>query len=304
MALCHSEKKRSGNELGLNCYGVREVQEKREGAKRNKTMIKIEDIIKNINFNIKKNFDIKVYKTITSTNTVLKEMASKGAPEWTVLIAEEQTEGRGRMNRKFYSPSETGIYMSIILRPYIEVSQALFITTMTAVAVSEAVDEVFEVNTGIKWVNDIYLNNRKICGILAESALYAGKPKLDYTVVGIGINVEMPNGSFPEEISGIAGSIIEEKRNCEKEENDIRNMLVAKILTKMYKYYNQMDKGTYMDIYRNKSILVGKEVYVLNDEAKEKLKVIDIDDSAALVVQHENGRIDKLSSGEVSVRLF
>lgn len=245
---------------------------------------------------------IEVYKTITSTNTVLKQKASDDASEWLILIAEEQTEGRGRMNRKFYSPSDTGIYMSILLRPDCHVTQALFITTMTAVAVAETLDEIFDADTKIKWVNDIYYDNKKICGILTEAAVNVETSKLDYAVVGIGINVKEPKDNFPDEIKDIAGSMT--GLELQKDINDnLRNRIVAKIVEKMYDYYKELNNHQFMGKYKEKSMLIGKDVYILTDENKENLHVTDIDDEAGLVVRHDDGRVEHLKSGEVSVRI-
>ena len=245
------------------------------------------------------------YETISSTNNVLKDMAKEDAKEWTVLIANEQTNGKGRMNRSFYSPSKSGIYMSILLKPNFSPSETLFLTPMTAVVVSEAIDEVFGVNTGIKWVNDIYLNDKKVCGILAEGSISKDGLKNEYVVIGIGINILNPNDDFPIEIKEIAGSLISgnDVENKESFVENLKNRLIAEILTKMYKYYNSNDKA-FMNEYKNKSILLNKEIYILGDENKEKWRVIDIDSCASLVVKNKEGIIKYISSGEVSVRLF
>lgn len=252
---------------------------------------------------IKDKFTFEVYKTITSTNTVLKQRASEGAGEWLVLVAEEQTQGKGRMNRTFYSPSNTGIYMSYLLKPDFEMSEALFVTTMTAVAVSEAIDEVCNIKTGIKWVNDIYYDGRKICGILTEAAVNVENSKLDYAVVGIGINVRQPENDFPQDIKDVAGSIVYGHQNA-KDSDNLRNRIIAKIAANMYKYYLSLDKHEFMSKYKEKSILIGKEVYILTDKNREPLEVIDVDDHAALVVRRKDGTELRVSSGEVSVRLL
>ena len=267
------------------------------------------NIEKYLETNLKNIFDITEYDIITSTNTVLKQMASEGEREWKVLIANEQTEGKGRMNRKFYSPSKSGLYMSILLRPCIAPSETLFLTPMTAVAVSEAIESVFNVNTGIKWVNDIFLNDKKICGILAEASINETGERNEYVVIGIGINITNPENDFPNEIKEIAGSLInkdnQDTKNSKniKKIDDIKNRLVAEILSKMYKYY-KTEKIIYMNKYKEKSILMDRYIYMLSDESKEKWKVIDIDSSASLVVKNDEGIIKTISSGEVSVRVF
>lgn len=250
-------------------------------------------------------FNIIKYETISSTNNVLKDMAKEDAKEWTVLIANEQTKGKGRMNRSFFSPCNSGIYMSLLLKPDFSPSETLFLTPMTAVVVSEAIDKVFGIRTGIKWVNDIYLNDKKVCGILAESAISKDGLKNEYVVIGIGINILNPDDDFPVEIRDIAGSLISSNdvENKELFVENLKNRLIAEILTKMYKYYNANDKA-FMNEYRKKSILLNKEIYILGDENKEKWRVIDIDSCASLIVKNKEGIIKHISSGEVSVRLF
>ena len=265
------------------------------------------DIETYIGNELKDIFNIIKYETISSTNNVLKDMAKVDAKEWTVLIANEQTNGKGRMNRSFYSPSKLGIYMSILLKPDFLPSETLFLTPMTAVVVSKAIDKVFGVNTGIKWVNDIYFNDKKICGILAEGAISKDGLKNEYVVIGIGINILNPDNDFPIEIKDIAGSLICDNeidvKNKDLFVENLKNRLVAEILIKMYKYYNANDKA-FMNEYKNKSILLNKEIYILGDENKEKWRVIDIDSKASLVVENKEGIIKNISSGEVSVRLF
>ncbi len=265
-------------------------------------VLSISGIMKFLDQNLADKIKIEIKKTITSTNTVLKQKAFDGEKEWSILIAQEQTAGRGRMNRKFYSPSDTGIYMSILLRPECPVTQALMITTMTAVAVSEALDEVFDVETKIKWVNDIYYDNKKICGILTEASVDVETSKLIYAVVGIGINVKEPKDSFPHEIKDIAGAMAELEPQNEVNDN-LRNRIIAKIIQKMYDNYEDLDRHKFMKVYKDKSMLIGKDVYILSDEAKEILHVLDIDDEAGLVVKHQDGSIEHLTSGEVSVRI-
>lgn len=251
---------------------------------------------------LKEKIDFELLKRVSSTNTLLKQMAAEGEREWKVLIAEEQTAGKGRMNRTFYSPSNTGIYMSILLRPDFNASESLFITTMAAVAVAEGIETVFQTEAEIKWVNDIYCKDKKVCGILTEAAINVETSRLDYAVLGIGINVKTPNDDFPDEIKNVAGSLAGKNTDSESDDN-LRNRLISVIVTKIYDYYLRLDRHEFMSKYKEKSMLIGKEVYVMSDKDKEGLLVLDIDDNAALVVKHKDGRIEHISSGEVSVRI-
>lgn len=153
------------------------------------------------------NFVIERYDTVTSTNDLLKEKACAGAPAGTVVVAERQTAGRGRMGRSFLS-EEGGLYMSVLLRPKGAAADALQITAHVAVAVSLAVEKHTEKSCAIKWVNDIYQDGKKVCGILAEGRASAGG--MDFVVLGIGVNLKEPDGGFPEGLRDIAGALATE----------------------------------------------------------------------------------------------
>ena len=140
---------------------------------------------------------IHVFKTVDSTNLVAKKMALEQAPHGTVVLAEEQTAGRGRMGRSFHSPAGSGIYMSFILRPNLTSNDAVLITTAASVAVARAIEEVTHIHTGIKWVNDVYMNGKKICGILTEALTDFESGGIESIILGIGINFSTAVSSFP-----------------------------------------------------------------------------------------------------------
>lgn len=246
-----------------------------------------------------KNLDIKVYKSITSTNTVLKEMAASGAPEGTVLIAETQTEGRGRMGRNFYSPSDTGIYLSILLRPTIPAKDSLFLTTAAAVAVAKSIETIKDCNADIKWVNDIYIDNKKVCGILTEGSINTQNGGLDYAVVGIGINVCPPEEGFPSQLENIAGSIF----TREEISTDKKRLLIEELLSLFIHYYKAMPDRIFFEEYKKRSFLLGKKIYVIRNDKHIPAKAMDIDDECHLIVKYDNGATESLSSGEVSIKL-
>lgn len=246
-----------------------------------------------------KNLDIKVYKTLTSTNTVLKEMAADGASEGTVLVAESQTFGRGRMGRNFYSPSDTGIYFSILLRPDIPVEESLFLTTAAAVAIAKSIESVKNCKASIKWVNDIYIDGRKVCGILTEGSINSQTNRLNYAVVGMGINVCPPKDGFPEEIENLAGAVFTRKENSA----DKRSILIAEILNLFMDYYKNLSSKCFFEEYKNRSFLLGEDIYVIQNEQYIPAKAIDIDKKCQLIVEFKDGTTQALSSGEVSIRL-
>lgn len=242
--------------------------------------------------------NLHVLPQVEATNTLLREKANAGAKEGYTVIADEQTNGRGRRGRSFYSPKDTGIYMSLLLRPVgITPGQAIKITTMAAVAACEAIEEVSGKQTGIKWVNDIYMDGRKVSGILTEASFDMENGSLDYVVLGIGMNVYPPKGGFPKEIEQIAGTIFHESQN------DGKNSLAAGFLNHFMNYYTAGENVNYVEKYRDRSLAVGKEVTVLSSNGGKRAVALDVDEECRLIVQYEDGRTERLSSGEISIRL-
>ena len=232
-----------------------------------------------------------------STNTLLKKEAADGAPEGTIVIADRQTGGRGRMGRSFFSPEGTGIYMSILLRPDdMKPAEALRITTMAAVAACDAVDEVCGKKAMIKWVNDIFIDGRKTMGILTEAS-FGVHNNIEYAVLGIGMNAYAPEGGFPEEIDKIAGAVFDEKKE------DGRNMLAASFINHFFAYYDDRVNSGYSKRYREKSLAVGREITVLSPDGEKKAFAMDVDDECRLIVKYPDEKIEKLNSGEISIRL-
>lgn len=278
-------------------YAISAVPNKGYCLSEENDILSVESITPYLADNLKE-LSLLVHKSVSSTNTLLKELAGEGEKEGKVLIAEEQTGGRGRLGRKFYSPAKTGIYMSILLRPKLTVDDALFITTSAAAAVAEAIESVTGCNASIKWVNDIYCNGKKVCGILTEAGVDFEGGGLEYCIVGIGINVARPLEDFPEELKDIADGIFETRLYS----SDLRSRLAAEILNKFWGYYKEFHNKNFIKEYRNRSFLIGREVSVLMGDKLEKATALDIDERARLIVKLTNGEIRALSSGEVSVR--
>jgi BirA family biotin operon repressor/biotin-[acetyl-CoA-carboxylase] ligase len=200
------------------------------------------------------------------------------------------------MGRSFYSPQSSGIYFSIILRPKLKLEDSLLITTAAAVAVSQAIEKVAGAQSGIKWVNDIFLGEKKVCGILTEASLNFESGSLEYAIVGIGININTQD--FPEDISHIAGSLFGEKPTG----SPITSILVAEVLNHIAGCMNTLTDKAYLNEYRRRSFLIGKDILVLKGKDTHYAKAIDIDDRARLVVEYDDGTVEALNSGEVSVR--
>lgn len=243
--------------------------------------------------------DISVFSSVTSTNTILKEMAEQGAKEGTVIIAEEQTAGRGRTGKQFYSPKGTGIYISILLRPDIPAEESLFLTTSAAVATARAIEDVSDKRALIKWVNDIYLEDKKTCGILTEGAFNVETGKLDYAIVGIGINVCIPDGGFPDNIKDIATAIFDKQTDSINK----RSILIANLLDYFMEYYKDFKSKSYVKEYIERSMIIGKTITVIEGSKTSVAKAIDIDKNCRLKVQFENGTTKWLSSGEVNTKI-
>ena len=243
-----------------------------------------------------KDFILDVRKTVTSTNTLAKEMATKGAPAGSVLIASKQTEGRGRMGRSFYSPDSTGLYFSIILRPNLSLDDSLLITTSAAVAVAKAIEKLTGNHVGIKWVNDIFMRDKKVCGILTEASLNLENGGLEYAVVGIGINVSTKD--FPDDIQEVGGSIFSKK----PDDRPITSILAAQILNNLAQAMDKLTDLDYLKEYKKRSFLIGQDILVLRGNESLHARAIDIDERARLIVEYPNGDRDALISGEVSIR--
>lgn len=247
---------------------------------------------------IKNECDIMLFPTIASTNDYAKDIAEKGQKENTLIVAESQTNGKGRLGRSFFSPPDSGIYLSLILRPTFGAENMLYITVAAAVAVCRAIDSVFGVHTQIKWVNDIFLNGKKICGILTEGSFNVKTGIPDYAVLGIGINLTRPENDFPEGIQDTAGFITKEK--CAP---SVKGRLIAQITDNFLEFYSSLETKEYIDEYRSRSCLIGKTVKYTAGNTQFYSLVTDIDQNARLIVKDENGDTRALSAGEVSVKL-
>lgn len=242
---------------------------------------------------------LQVRSTVTSTNTVLKALAAEGAEEGFVLLAAEQTQGRGRMGRSFFSPPGTGLYMSVLLRPAVSAVEAARLTACAAVAVAEAVEALSGRDTQIKWVNDVLMDGKKICGILTEASMDFESGMVSYIVVGIGINATLPPGDFPEDLRSIAGAAFEPDRLPE-----LRCRLAAEVLDRLMDYYRRSDGEDIYRAYRARSLVLRKPVSLLSPGRDSvPAEVLDIDRDYSLLVRLEDGSTQRVNSGEVSVRV-
>lgn len=241
---------------------------------------------------------LEYHKTIDSTNTRAMELAAAGAPEGTIVLAESQTAGRGRMGRSFHSPAASGIYLSLILRPGCHASQLMHLTCAAGIAVCDAIAEIAGFRPGIKWTNDLVLGRKKAGGILTELSMDA-EGLVRYAVVGIGINCCQKDGDFPKELRSIATSL-----SAYSGQDISRSALAAAIIGQLYKISGQLlaDKTGILERYRRDCITLGQEVSVLRGDTVFHGKAVDLDGDGGLILLLPDGKTCCVSFGEVSIR--
>jgi len=231
------------------------------------------------------------YETVDSTNNEARRLIRNGilTPP-AVIIAEKQTAGRGRQGKTFYSPANTGIYMSIVMDFPQSANDAALLTVRASVAVSDAILEETGIETGIKWVNDLYLGTHKICGILTESVLFSQKR---YAIIGIGINVSTEN--FPAELEQKAGSLGVEARRC-----------IDSLPTTIFTHVLRIAEagGNIMETYKKRSVVLGKDISYEREGVLQTGRAIDIDETGALIIDLGDGKCDRIQSGEISLKTW
>ena len=241
---------------------------------------------------IKYDGEIILLNQVDSTNHYAKTLASQGALSGTVIISESQTAGKGRMSRTFVSPTGKSLLMSIIIRPQFPIELSPLITSVAAVAVAESVETLADCHTQIKWVNDVFINNMKICGILTEASLGLEFSSLDYAVVGIGINVLNHDfGELNSHVSSIQ-QLTGKKIN--------RNKLCETVLYNFNQRLNSITSKSHLPEYRRRELLTGNMISANVGNEKIIGKALGIDDNANLIVQTDSG-IRTLASGEANL---
>lgn len=235
--------------------------------------------------------DIKIETVdiIDSTNDEMKRRAEKGEREIALLVAEKQTKGRGTKGRSFFSPDGTGIYMSFLLRPAYTPQQCTLLTTMAAVSSAKAIERVTGTKIKIKWVNDIYLNNKKAGGILTQSHLSKNGKEVEWAIVGIGINLSEPEDGFPEELKGIATTL-------NNKDNHIKNRLISEIINEFILYYQNLIQKDFIEEYSKRLLGLNEEITVKEAETEFKGIVTGIDDMCRLKIRLPDGREKVLNS--------
>ena len=232
------------------------------------------------------------YDSIDSTNTQAKRLLAEGLSGKALITANEQTAGRGRQGRSFYSPKNTGIYYSYVFHPQKTLADAVFITTAAAVSVIRAIERLSAVKPTIKWVNDVYVEGKKVCGILTEAVSDFESGALESVIVGIGINVS--TASFPEELRDTAASL--------DDASITRAELLNTAVEELVRVAEDLENPAIMKDYKRHSAVIGKEITFIKNGTTTKAVAVDIDEKGGLVVKTEQGTLT-LSSGEITVRL-
>ena len=237
--------------------------------------------------------EVELLETVDSTNLYLKR--KDNTYKNTLVVAKSQTAGKGRCGKNFYS-DENGIYMSFLLNKTISSAKVYLLTTTAAVAVAETLNELFGIDAKIKWVNDIYCNNKKLCGILCEGVL-SNEGCYEKSIIGIGINIF--KSSFPADISDIAISLedVVEKRKID------RNLIISSVVNKFYDLIHNHSEIYLVEKYKSLSFMLGKTITIISADGDYTAKVLDIDNSAQLIIKKQNGEVLSLNSGEISIRL-
>lgn len=233
------------------------------------------------------------FDTLNSTNTYLK--TNEDLPDKTIVISDEQTMGKGRLKRNFYSPKNQGLYFSLLLKPNLEINKILKLTSLVAVAVNQAIVNLYQLDTKIKWVNDIYYQNLKLAGILIEANLELNTSNIESLIIGIGINVHQQK--FPNELNNIATAIENHTSIYHS-----RQALLTSILNNIFKLLADLDNPQHMEIYRENSCVLNKKVIAFYNQKKYHGTVEKIDDQGFIHLKTATETI-VLSSGEISLDL-
>ncbi|HVO67461.1 MAG TPA: biotin--[acetyl-CoA-carboxylase] ligase [Syntrophales bacterium] len=259
-------------------------------------LLLVNEIREGLNTSVFGKGDVAYFKETDSTNMRAKLLASGGAPEGTIIVAESQTQGRGRRGRSWFSPSGEGIYTSIILRPTINPNEAPKLTLMASVAVAETLLSMTSLNINIKWPNDILIKGRKIAGILTEISMEMDR--IDYIVIGVGINVNTPHKSLPPDIRDIATSI-----SMETGKTFPRIVLLRAYLEWLEIYYETFKTRGFepvMNRWKSLADIIGHRVSVDMIDRVRVGEVLDVDKDGFLILKEDAGSTERIISGDVT----
>ena len=246
-------------------------------------------------------WNIQTMESTTSTNDLAKIYANHNSTTPAIFISEEQTAGRGRLGRTFVSPSKTGLYISLCLFPTIALEDLSLITCATAVACIETLEQLTGKSLNIKWVNDLFYQDKKVGGILTEVISDFESQQVQSLIVGMGINLIESPQSFPEELHSIVGSIFSSKKEYDNSSFN-RNHFIAQFLEKWTFYYQNLSKRNFIESYKEHSNVISKFVNVFEGNQTYSAYAKDIDENGHLIIEKEDNTLHSLSYGEVSIR--
>lgn len=238
-----------------------------------------------------------VEQQMVSTNQTARQLAAEGAAHGTLVAANCQTGGRGRRGREFFSPAGTGLYLSMVLRGNLPMDSAVLITSAAAVAVCRAVAKTIGKQLDIKWVNDLYYNGKKCCGILTEAVTDMETGGVDHIVVGVGLNLLPPKEGWPEHLQTIAGSLLQPGETAD------RCRMAAAIAEELLCLFGNLPDLSFMEEYRARNLVPGREILVLQNGSSRPAQAEAITDRGHLAVRFENGDRQELAFGEVSIQV-
>lgn len=238
---------------------------------------------------------VQVFREIASTSLAMKQMALESKlPHGSVVVANGQTKGKGRKGRDFYSPKNTGLYLSVLLYPDKTVRESLELTAQAAVAVCRAVEKCCKISLKIKWVNDLYLEEKKVCGILTEAVTDLETGEIEFVVVGIGLNLKSPEGGFPEKIQKKAGVVLAAGEAVD------RNLLAASIVNELLK---ETEKRGIPQEYIKNNLVPGRTICLVQERDRRIVKAEKILPDGRLLIRNEQGKEEILSGADVSLEL-
>ena len=245
--------------------------------------------------------NILVFDEVGSTNTLAKELAAQGAAEGTVLVADRQSAGRGRLGRTFLSPGDVGVYFSLILRPDCRPTELMHLTCAVAVAMCDAVENAFGFRPGIKWTNDLVVGRKKLGGILTELGLDPKTGRVSYAILGVGINCRQESRDFDPSIRDMACSAA-----MVTGLDADRNQLIAEMIRSCGEMSRGLlsDRDGMLERYRSDCITLGQQVSVVRGDEVFRAEALSVDEEGGLVIRREDGTVQTVTSGEVSVRGF
>ncbi|HBL83864.1 MAG: biotin--[acetyl-CoA-carboxylase] ligase [Clostridiales bacterium GWF2_38_85] len=280
------------NTLKDEGYTILSGQNKGYRLAENNDLISAEGI-KNFLCDKNKQLPVYIYKEIDSTNNEAKRLIANGMTTNALIAAETQTAGRGRFGRQFYSPEQTGIYMTLIVNPQFNINDAVLITSAASVAVVRTIEKLTDKKPQIKWVNDVYLDGKKICGILTEATTSFETGTVQSIIIGIGINIS--TADFPVELKDVAAAL--------NPDGITRNKLIATIVDNLLELTDNLTDRSFLDDYRSHSLVIGKHIDYYKNGEKFNAYAAAIDDTGGLVIRNANGSEETLRSGEITVRV-